>query len=100
MDQSPQGILAGLFEALNARLDTSAPQTVEAEPLEIIETTHSFIYREHKVKYRLQDGTRGDRALRPDQLPSGKVTGMRLRVRQGYFDWSWVEGVDWISSSE
>lgn len=86
---------------LNAHWDTSPLQQVEVEFVRLEQTTHSFIYRDYEVKYRdPETGKTHTRNLRHEELPRANVTGMSLRVRQGYLGWPWIEGVEFRTRSD
>jgi hypothetical protein len=93
-------LLAGLtflcwcFTA-NALLDRSPARPENVELTEMIQITHSFIFREYKLKYRRGIKDKDDEFLTtPDHLEQFVVPQGIAQIRSGAFGWPWVETID------
>jgi hypothetical protein len=79
----------------NALLDDSLAKPENVEITEMIEVTHSFIFREYKLKYRRANQPKDDEMLTtPDHLNQFVVPQGVAQVRAGKFGWPWVDTID------
>lgn len=83
------------FFTANALLDDSQPRIADASITELEQTTHSFVFRDYKIHYRM-DGVREDQEFltTPQHLAAFDGQNATVKIRSGWLDWPWVEGVE------
>lgn len=80
----------------NALLDKSPAQASIVEVIAKVQETHSFLFRDYKLKYRWP-GQADDYTLltTPDHLGQFFLAPMGMaQVRDGWLGWKWVETID------
>lgn len=88
----------GLCLTANAVLDRSPSKPVAVKVTQKLQVTHSFLFREYKLKYRRAADRHDIEMLTTPQHLSQFVVPLGIaRVRAGRFGWSWVETVDPIA---
>ncbi len=87
-------VLCWCFTA-NALLDNSPVKESAVDITNMIQVTHSFIFREYKLEYRWP-GEDKDHSLltTPDHLAQFLAPMGTARVRSGWLGWRWVETID------
>jgi hypothetical protein len=87
-------LLCWCFTA-NALFDTSPRKQVPVEITEMIMETHSFLFREYKLKYSRPGKKKDDSLLTtPGHLDQFVAPVGVAQVREGWLGWPWVETVD------
>lgn len=86
-------VLCWCFTA-NAWLDKSTPESRPVEIVEFWSTTHSFLFREYEIEYRLADETKTRKMLStPAHMREFESRRAMAQVRAGRFGWPWVETI-------
>src|SRR5262249_18594444 len=76
----------------NGLLDKSKPEFRPVEIVEFWSTTHSFLFREYQIEYRLPGETRTRKLLStPAQMRQFRARQGVAEVHAGRFGWSWVK---------
>jgi hypothetical protein len=91
-------VIAGL--TANAMLDKSPVQTADVEFAEMVEVTHSFLFREYKLKYQ-RVGKKEDKEFltTPQHLAQFDTLRGRAHIRGGRFGWPWVETIEPVNGA-
>lgn len=85
----------------NALLDRSPAQRRPVEIDEMLQVTHSFIFREYKLKYRFADEQEKHSLLTtPQHLDEFQIPIGVAVVRDGWLGWPWVETIEPIALIE
>jgi hypothetical protein len=78
----------------NALLDKSPIKTQPVRITDMIETTHNFILRDYRLKYRFPGKKKDDELLTtPDHLDQFHAPIGIAEIRSGWLGWPWVENV-------
>jgi hypothetical protein len=78
----------------NALFDKSPIKTEPVQITEMIQTTHDFIIRDYRLKYRFKGKKKDDELLTtPDHLEQFDLPIGVAEIRSGWLGWPWVETV-------
>ena len=80
---------------VNALLDDSPPDFQAAQIQGLVTVTHSFIFREYKIEYRLlgPDQEKHDLLSTPEHMKQFKTGLAVAEVHAGWFGWRWVKDI-------
>jgi hypothetical protein len=79
----------------NALLDQSPRHAEAVQITDMIQVTHSFLFREFKLKFRRAGRDRDDSMLTtPDHLSQFDVPLGNAQIRSGWLGWQWVETIE------
>ncbi len=85
----------------NALLDTSKP---EFRPVQIVEfwtTTHSFLFREYQIEYRVEGETKTRKLLStPAHMRQFRIRQATAEIHAGRFGWPWVKTIAPVQASD
>jgi hypothetical protein len=78
----------------NAIFDRSAITTKNVLITDMIQTTHDFIFRDYRLKYRFRDKQKDDELLTtPDHLMEFDAPLGVAEIQSGWLGWPWVKTV-------
>jgi hypothetical protein len=78
----------------NALFDRSPIKTQPVQITDMIQTTHDFIIRDYRLKYRFKGKKKDDELLTtPDHLNQFELPIGTAEIRSGWLGWPWVETV-------
>jgi hypothetical protein len=78
----------------NALLDASPVKTKNVRITNMIQTTHDFIIRDYRIKYRFPDKAKDDELLTtPEHLSEFDLPIGVAEIQSGWLGWPWVKTV-------
>ena len=85
----------------NALLDKSKPEFRPVEIVEFWSTTHSFLFREYEIEYRLEGATKTRKLLStPAHMRQFRFREGAAEIHAGRFGWPWVKTIGPLRASD